>query len=692
MLKSVVKKCLQECTRLKAKSISIPSIGAGNLGYPADVVATCLLEETTSYMSRNEGKTSLQLVHFVIFDGTVHQAFQDKYSRMESGKDNTDTVIPQSKPSSAMKNSRSPKSSPHATRKKSSLAVRSHDASEDTTCSFSLENGLLLQIVQGDITRERVDVVVNTTNTEMQLTGMGVAGALLKQGGAGLQAACDSLRKQGMKAGEGKVVETPCEGMGQLKCKSIFHIVFEGKDQRKLVKTILSCLDRAEKLKYTSIALPAIGTGTMAYSTSLAAEGIVKALKQFTQRKPRHVKQIRMVIFQPQMFQKFTDAFKNIEKTEGILNYIYDKGSKLLHSFGSLLIPGSSDSEEEEAMEVSPSNDDSDDDDYIITMPDIPLDAAEVTLCIYGESEAAVKRAVKQLTSLIDTTFINDEVDNVHIVELPGNAISALQEFAKKHDVDIDIDTDPHIHTIKLHGCQSDVLEVKDKVRDVLAEMNQWKMKEEAASTVCKHVKWVRQCSDGPEDYDEMTSFAIEQAYQQKKDIYSYDDGEEKFKVDFSKMKDIDLESGAVVTVQRIDFSQGKMILMNIHDYVNIVNSLNSIVEKPSDWDTMPKDSNGREAIVHLVPLKQTSAEYKNALGKFNKTMQSSYQKIVSIQRIQNPVQYGQYVARKKEMDKRNPPGCQNERWLFHGTRPDVVENINAQGLNRSFKTSKLHL
>ena len=189
----------------------------------------------------------------------------------------------------------------------------------------------------------------------------------------------------------------------------------------------------------------------------------------------------------------------------------------------------------------------------------IPLDSAEVTLCIYGESEAAVKRAVKQLTSLIDTTFIFEEVDDEHIIELPSNVISDLEEFAKKHDVGIDIDTDADLHCIKLVGCQIDVLEVKDKVRDVLAKMNQWKTKEEAAATVCKHVKWVRQYSDGPEDYDELTNFAIEQAFQQKKDIYNHDGGEEKFKVDFSKMEDIDLDRGEVVKVQRLDFSQGKL-------------------------------------------------------------------------------------------------------------------------------------
>ena len=110
------------------------------------------------------------------------------------------------------------------------------------------------------------------------------------------------------------------------------------------------------------------------------------------------------------------------------------------------------------------------------------------------------------------------------------------------------------------------------------------------------------------------------------------------------------------------------------------------LVEKPSNWEKMPQDSNGREATVHLVALQQGNLEYIDALSRFEATMRSSYQKIVSIQRIQNPVLYGQYMARKKEMEKRNPPKCENEQWLFHGTKPQVVDNINTQGFNRSFK------
>ena len=102
----------------------------------------------------------------------------------------------------------------------------------------------------------------------------------------------------------------------------------------------------------------------------------------------------------------------------------------------------------------------------------------------------------------------------------------------------------------------------------------------------------------------------------------------------------------------------------------------------------MPVDSNGKEVHVHLVTLQSDSQEYKDVVSRFNVTMTmgSSYSQILSIQRLQNPILYGQYIARKKEMDKRNPSGHQNELCLWHGTSPKVLNNINTQGFNRSFQ------
>ena len=65
--------------------------------------------------------------------------------------------------------------------------------------------------------------------------------------------------------------------------------------------------------------------------------------------------------------------------------------------------------------------------------------------------------------------------------------------------------------------------------------------------------------------------------------------------------------------------------------------------------------------------------------------MQGGYKQIIKIERIQNPALYFQFIGRKKEMDKLNPTGHQNERSLFHGTSVDTCPKINQNGFNRSF-------
>ena len=102
----------------------------------------------------------------------------------------------------------------------------------------------------------------------------------------------------------------------------------------------------------------------------------------------------------------------------------------------------------------------------------------------------------------------------------------------------------------------------------------------------------------------------------------------------------------------------------------------------------MPTDpQTGKEIPLHCVDLTPGSKEYNEVLQEFNKSMTpgTSYTKIVKIQRIQNPMLYAQYVAKKKVMEKHNPPGFQNEQRLFHGTPAYICPQINQQGFNRSF-------
>ena len=104
------------------------------------------------------------------------------------------------------------------------------------------------------------------------------------------------------------------------------------------------------------------------------------------------------------------------------------------------------------------------------------------------------------------------------------------------------------------------------------------------------------------------------------------------------------------------------------------------IDERPSTWDQMPVD-----VPLHVVDLLSSNAEYVDTKQRFDHSMSGRYTSIVKIQRIQNPALYFQFIVRKKEMDKHNPPGHQNEHRLFHGTSVDTCPKINQSGFNRSF-------
>ena len=76
---------MKECDRLKASSVAIPSIGAGNLGFPVDVVARILLETVSTYLDQNRS-TSIKKVIFAIFDGNTHAAFQMALTKLSPTK------------------------------------------------------------------------------------------------------------------------------------------------------------------------------------------------------------------------------------------------------------------------------------------------------------------------------------------------------------------------------------------------------------------------------------------------------------------------------------------------------------------------------------------------------------------------------------------------------------------------------
>ncbi len=110
---------------------------------------------------------------------------------------------------------------------------------------------------------------------------------------------------------------------------------------------------------------------------------------------------------------------------------------------------------------------------------------------------------------------------------------------------------------------------------------------------------------------------------------------------------------------------------------------LASEVAVPEYWEAQPHDANGKVVAVHKVCLDPNNPshqkEYKNISDLF---LQTANEKILQIERIQNPSLFKQYIMKKQSLDEKNGS---NEKLLFHGTKGDKLKEINESGLNRNY-------
>ena len=539
-----MQKCLKECTRLKLQSIAIPSIGTGNLSYPDDVVACCLLNETASYLDKNKGKTTLQTVNFVIFRPHTHQVFQQYFKSLTSSSASAVASVTPRVFSGKEAVSSAESQSSSAT---SYTAMDSH--------SFDLTPTLQLVILQGDVSGNDSHVVVNTTNEQLNLTGAGaVSKAIFRKGGQTLQQICDSIVASQGQLREGNVVITTTTG--NLKCREVFHVVFNSGNEDKFVQTIFTCLKKAEERKHQSIAFPAISTGVSGYPIAKTAKGMVKALHKFVSKKPRHLRLIRVVLFQQQMYQEFTETFSSMN--EGGENWLTSGSSREKNSMEKIA-EDPADLAVERIEEEEEWEDPSD-----CFELDVPSELNELVISIFGRTKDALQHAEKLILEIVKEQFIHEVLLEKEISKLTHDQMKALQKEASLKNVEIEIDCDPALHQIELHACRADVLYMKDKVREAvykvreaLSKLEQEKVMLSAAKTVYQHIHWVRQLSDNDENYNEVLNYEIEQAFEQKKPGYKCNKSGEEFTIDFKTMQETDLVTKDVVKVKRVDLAEG---------------------------------------------------------------------------------------------------------------------------------------
>ncbi|MGX1564127.1 O-acetyl-ADP-ribose deacetylase [Streptomyces sp. NPDC055506] len=161
-----------------------------------------------------------------------------------------------------------------------------------------------IELVQGDITRESVDAIVNAANSSL-LGGGGVDGAIHRRGGPAILEDCRKLRASHYGKGlpTGQAVATTA---GDLDARWVIHTVgpvYSATEDRSAL--LASCyresLRVADELGARTLAFPAISTGVYGYPMEEAADIAVDTVR--TAR--TDVEEVRFVLFDAPAYEVF---------------------------------------------------------------------------------------------------------------------------------------------------------------------------------------------------------------------------------------------------------------------------------------------------------------------------------------------------------------------------------------------------
>lgn len=164
-----------------------------------------------------------------------------------------------------------------------------------------------IRILQGDLTYQAVDAIVNAANNDLTLGG-GVAGAIRRRGGMSIQAECDALDT--IPLGEAAIT-----GAGQLKARYVIHAASMrlggSTTEENLRLSTRNSLLRAKEKGLRSIAFPAVGTGIAGFPMRWCAEVMFEEVAEHLAGETS-VEDVRFVLYDSDAYQTFREVFESL--------------------------------------------------------------------------------------------------------------------------------------------------------------------------------------------------------------------------------------------------------------------------------------------------------------------------------------------------------------------------------------------
>ncbi|XP_067933230.1 protein mono-ADP-ribosyltransferase PARP14-like [Watersipora subatra] len=656
----IVGKCLTMASSHNHQSIAFPALGTGNLRYPEAEVAKTMIEAVLEYADGNPN-SSLKDVKIVIYylDHKTQRAFDGELERLSGA------------------GAASATGAQHSTNVKRDLRPVEQDSillgGFDTldklpwqkrgshksvgdgrgTIKGSVKvNDVTVNVIEGDITAHSADVLVNSTDSNLNIQGR-VTQALWAKAGPAARQEIQQLRSQSVQDG------IWVSSGGNLSAQYIFHVnaqSFSGfNDEWK--KLLSSCLEKCDGNGLTSIAFPAHGTGAMEANPKEMAKVIMQAILKYLSDNPHSLLQrIDVVIYQSEMVDSFVSSMKKcIEKRESWWTRLVVTVSDWFQGVSSSDYPAQQDPyQQPKGRRVSH---------HMDAQSSLK---SELKLEIYGNTNADIESCKEdinlKLRNALSTIMWRDKPtymeDRDNISKLSEPQLERLQTEARKLNVKLVVDK--RLCNIKMVGLNRQLIMMSDfivrelkwiekKIHDkkdevLIARAIQWKYEDSSA-------EWV--------NFDNVTNKALEETYiKNPQAVFKYQTNIGEATLDLSKMEGI------------LHFEKFKIARKDL--------SKPQGLEMPSHWAT-PLDTYSEENLVPGTP------EYQEVEKNFMATLGAGGNAVLEIKRVQNPTLYQHYIILRKDVAKRlGKTERQVEHSpLWHGTAEDTVSFITTGKFDR---------
>lgn len=418
--------CLEKGLRLAdanvIRSISVPAIGTGGFGLSASESAQLIFQALNNM---GENFESISTVRIVVFQTQMVQAF-----RREQQKSSLPPMP--------------------------SLTTRS-----------LFESPIKVDVVNGNLTQENSDAIVNVVGTDLNMKNFGqLSNTIAQTCGPQVQ---QELNRKGTQA-PGSAVMT---SGGTLIAKHIIHIVAATADEQHLQSCLEKGLRLADAKGIKSISIPAFGAGGFGLSVEESAQVIFQALSNmgghFTS-----ISTVRIVVFRKQMTQAF------------------------LHEQQKYPLPPRMTASQGSSGNMKAAH---------------PSSKLTVKVWVTG-GKHNVEKAMGELRALFSRACITKKVDLEGIGSLSEIQVNQLKLEADKCDMEITVDKT--LQSINLRGFSADFPDMVTKITDEInkrIKKEKQKQEDDNANLVSSVVEWSYTLNDGRKQvFDKTTNASLEMA------------------------------------------------------------------------------------------------------------------------------------------------------------------------------------